>query len=345
MKYPQYAPLIEVWRGSVMESIISGAVAVVNPQGDLVYGYGDVDAVTYLRSTAKPLQVLPFVEAGGVEAFGLTDRELALLCASHSGTDEHVAVVREIQRKIGVQESDLLCGAHMPYDPATAEEMIRRGEKPTPYRHNCSGKHTGMLASAMLNGFEKEEYLRFDHPVQQLILQTVAEMSDVPVEKIHLGVDGCSAPVFAIPLRNAALAMARLADPGGLPPRRAAACRKIVRAMTGHPFMVAGPDRFDTLVMELAEGRIFAKAGAEGYQGMGLVGENPLGITFKIADGDQGGRARPMAATEILRQLGALSAGQLAQLAAFDLRPNTNWRKLVVGEFKAAFQLTAPVLS
>ena len=342
MNLPNYAPMIEVWRGPVIESIISGAAAVVTPDGKLVYGYGDVEAVTYLRSTAKPLQVLPFVEAGGVEAFGLTDRELALLCASHSGTDEHVAVVREIQRKIGVQESDLLCGAHMPYDSATAEEMIRRGEKPTSNRHNCSGKHTGMLASAVLNGFAKEEYLGFDHPVQKLILQTVSEMTDVPLDQIHLGVDGCSAPVFAIPLRSAALAMARLADPTGLPPRRAAACRKIVQAMTAHPFMVAGPNRFDTLVMELAGGKIFAKAGAEGYQGMGVLGVNPLGITFKIADGDQGGRARPMVATEILRQLGVLTTDQLAALAAFDLRSNTNWRKLVVGEFKSAFQLAAP---
>jgi L-asparaginase II len=345
MEYPHYAPLLDVLRGPIVESVIYGAIAVCNSAGTLVYQYGDPDVVTYLRSTAKPFQALPFVELGGVEVFGLSDEELALLCASHSGTDRHLAVLHSIQEKVGVSESDLMCGAHPAYDEETAQAMFLNGDPPTPNRHNCSGKHTGMLAQATLRHLSKANYIAVDHPVQKLILQTCAEMTHLPLEQLILGTDGCSAPVFAVPLRNAAWAMALLADPLGMSARRAAALRHIFRAMTTYPFMVAGPNRFDTLVMEVAGGKILAKAGAEGYQGMSIQadslypGSPALGITMKISDGDQGGRARSIVATEVLRQLGALNSDQLAKMAAFDARPQYNWRNVEVGSFRPAFKL------
>ena len=168
----------------------------------------------------------------------------------------------------------------------------------------------------------------------------------MPVEQIGIGIDGCSAPVFALPLRNMALAFARLADPTGLAPARANACRQITQAMMAHPDMVAGPGRFDTLAMQALNGRMFAKGGAEGYQGMGLMpgalgpGSPALGIAFKIADGDQSDRARNVVSIEILRQFGLLSPEQIAaELADLAARPNTNWRKFVVGEIRPAFEL------
>ena len=346
MTYPNYLPLVEITRGPIVESIHCGAIAVVDIHGRVLASAGDPEIVTYPRSTAKPVQVLPFVELGGPRRFNLTERELAVMCASHSGTDDHFAVVSGIQAKIGVSESDLLCGVHAPMDKPTAIAMTRRGEIPTPNRHNCSGKHTGMLAQAALRGLSKEEYIDPQHPVQQLILQTFAEMTDMPVGQIGIGIDGCSAPVFALPLRNMALAFARLADPAGLTPARAAACRQITQAMMAHPDMVAGPGRFDTLVMGLLAGRVFAKGGAEGYQGMGLMpgalgpGSPALGIAFKIADGDQSDRARNVVSIEILRQLGLLTPEQItAHLADLAARPNTNWRKFVVGEIRPCFEL------
>lgn len=341
-----YTTFVEVTRGPVVESVHMGALAVVDAAGELIAGTGDPNLVTYLRSSSKPLQVLPLLEHGGADAFRLSDKEIALMCASHSGTDDHAETVAGIQAKIGAAESDLLCGIHPPMHEATAEAMRARGEPFTANRHNCSGKHTGFLASAVLHNETKEDYINPAHPVQQMIIQTFAEMIDFPPEKIAIGVDGCSAPVFAVPLYNAALGFARLCDPRGLPPQRAAACRKVTRAMAAHPFMVAGPDRFDTIAMQLGGGKFITKGGAEGYQAIGILpgalgeGSPALGITFKIADGDLTGRARPLVGSEILHRLGLLTAddiaGPLAHLAA---RPVTNWRKLEVGEMRPAFKL------
>ena len=347
-----YAPLVEVTRDPVVESVHSGALAVVDAQGKLIASAGDPYLVTYLRSSSKPLQVLPLLERGGVQAFNLSDKEIALMCASHSGTDEHYATVTALQARIGISEGDLLCGIHAPTHAATAEAMRQRGEAFTANRHNCSGKHTGFLAHAVLRSETKEDYINPNHPIQQTITRTFAEMIEYPREKVAIGVDGCSAPVFAVPLYNAALGFAHLCDPTGLAPARAEACRAVTRAMAAYPFMVAGPERFDTLAMEIGGGRFICKGGAEGYQAIGILpgalgpGSPALGITYKVADGDVNGRARPVIGVEILRQLGLVTdadiAGPLAHLAA---RPVTNWREIKVGEMRPGFQLDWSALS
>ena len=341
----QYVPVVELTRGSIVESIHFGAIAVVDNQGTLLAGYGDPDVVTFLRSSAKPFQALPFIERDGDRSFKLTEREVALMCASHSGTDEHVAAVERMQAKIGISEVNLQCGTHMPSHHDTARALILRGEEPTPNRHNCSGKHTGMLAHATLRQLSLENYLARDHPVQQSILQTFAEMCGLDPEDVNLGTDGCSAPNFAVPLRNAALGYARLCDPSYLSPQRAAACRRITHAMTSNGDMVGGPGRFDTLLMQAANGRILAKGGAEGYQGIGILpgalapGSPAMGIAFKISDGDNSGRAVSCTAVEVLRQLGVLSVEELEKLSDFGPRKLYNYRNLPVGEIRPCFKL------
>jgi len=341
-----YLPIVELTRGNIVESIHFGAAAVVDASGQLLASFGDPEAVTFMRSSAKPFQALPFVEQDGDLAFNLTPRELALLCASHSGTDEHVAVIQGMQKKIGVTEKDLLCGSHPPYHEPTAQALLLRGEPPTPNRHNCSGKHTGMLAHALLRGLPIQDYINPNHPIQQSILQTFAEMCGTTVEQVELGIDGCSAPNFAVSLRQAALGYARLCDPSGLAPRRAEACRRISAAMTANPDMVAGPGRFDLAVMGLASGRILTKAGAEGYQGIGLMpgalgaGSPAVGIAFKIADGDLSNRARACVGVEILRQLGAISAREVEQLTLHAARPIYNWRMIPVGEMRSIVKIS-----
>ncbi len=340
-----YAALVEVTRGPVVESVHLGALAVVDTTGKLIASVGDPNLVTYLRSSSKPLQILPLLELGGVEAFQLSDKEIALMCASHSGTDEHAETVAALQAKIGVSESDLLCGVHAPTHEASAEAMRQRGEPFTANRHNCSGKHTGFLAQTVLRGESKEDYINPKHPIQKTIIQTFADMIGYPRDQIAIGVDGCSAPVFAVPLIHAARGFARLCAPAGLAPERRRACQAVTRAMSAHPFMVAGPDRFDTIAMQLGRGRFITKGGAEGYQAIGILpgalgpGSPALGITYKIADGDLTGRARPLVGVELLRQLGLLTAeeiaGPLAHLAA---RPVTNWREFKVGEMRPVFQ-------
>jgi L-asparaginase II len=340
----KYMPLVELTRGILVESVHFGAAAVVDAAGKLLMGFGDVQLVTFMRSSAKPFQALPFIERSGHRTFGLTPPEIALTCASHAGTDEHVRVLQGIQAKVGITEADLQCGAHPITHEETLEAMHLRGEKPTPNRHNCSGKHTGMLAHAKLRGLDTDSYLNPGHPIQANILQAVAEMCVLAPETIELGTDGCSAPNFAIPLYNAALGFARLCDPSGLPGGRAEACRVITDAMTAHPEMVAGPGKFDTLLMGTCRGRIVSKAGAEGFQCIGILpgvlapASPGIGIAIKVADGDSAGRARPVIALEILRRLGAVTAGELDILKPFGpQKPLQNWRKLAVGEMRPAF--------
>lgn len=341
-----YSPILELSRGKIVESIHYGAIAVVDIHGQLIAYYGDPHTATFWRSTAKPFQALPFIEAGGHQTHPLTAAEIALMCASHSGTDEHVAAIETLQAKLGLSEDQLMCGTHPPMHKKTAETMLLRGESPRPYRHNCSGKHTSMLAYAKMNGWLMEGYIDPDHPVQQAILKTFAEMCNLLPEQIALGIDGCSVPTFATSLYHAALAFARLADPSELSERRASACRTITAAMMAHPEMVGGPERFDTELMEATQGRIVTKAGAEGYQGIGLLpgasGSNSpaLGIAVKISDGDGQGRVRPAVVLEVLRQLGALSAEELEALSKFGpTSPIHNWRKVEVGERRPSFIL------
>lgn len=341
-----YKPLLETTRGDTAESVHYGALAVVDPQGALIASYGDPQAVTFLRSSAKPFQALPFVVAGGHTHYQLTKKEIALLCASHSGTDEHVQTAAAIQRKANFSEEDLMCGAHPPIHKATAERMLCAGDPLTQNRHNCSGKHSGMLAFARMNGEPLETYLENDHPVQRRILQTFAEMCGLAEEKIQLGTDGCSAPNFAVPLYNAALGWARLADPSGLDEKRAQACRTLTDAMMAHPYMVAGPDRLDTALMQTAKGKLAAKTGAEGYQGLAVLpgasalGLPALGIAIKISDGDGHKRASDAVTLEVLRQLGVLSQKELADLSSYGpVRTIYNWRKLAVGEIHPVFKL------
>ena len=341
-----YLPVLELRRGGTVESVHFGAFAVVNSHGELVASLGDPNLVTFLRSSAKPFQALPFIESGGHEHWNLTPREIAIMCASHTGTNEHVSVLQEMQAKIGVTQADLLCGIHAPIDAPTREALRERGEEPTPNRHNCSGKHTGMLAHARLFDFPIADYINPEHPVQKRILQTFSEMCDVKPEEVVVGIDGCSAPVFAIPLWNAALGYARLCDPAGLAPDRAAACRTITNAMTTHPRMVSGPGRFDTRLMAAANGKIVSKGGAEGYQQIGVLPgamapySPGLGIAIKISDGDAKGRARSTVVLELLRQLGALTPQELEELAdfgpTFEIR---NYRKWLVGEAYPVFAM------
>jgi L-asparaginase II len=339
-------PLYELTRNEFVESIHYGSIAISDNQGRLVAWYGDPHTFTFLRSSAKPFQALPFIEEHGQRFFDLSANEIALICASHSGTDEHVATVQTIQDKTGVMETELMCGVHPVFDVSTAEAMRKRDDELTPNRHSCSGKHTGMLAFARMQKWSTSDYLDPNHPVQERILTSFSEMSGVPINEVAVGIDGCSAPNFAIPLHNAALAYARLCDPQELSEDRAKACRTITNSMMNHAFMVGGPGRFDTRLMEVTDGRVVSKGGAEGYQAIGILpnaiepGSPALGIAFKVSDGDLRNRARPAVSLEILHQLNALSSAEEGELAEFGPSlPLKNWREIEIGRTHPAFRL------
>jgi L-asparaginase II len=352
---PPFQPIFELTRGQIIESIHFGAIAVVDSSGRTLASYGDPQTIAFLRSSAKPFQVLPFVERGGIEFFGLTDRELALACASHEGSAEHVRVAESILSKAGLDESHLQCGSHMPGDVSTYKRFIKDDKAPTPISNNCSGKHSAMLAHTKMRDLPLDTYLDFDHPIQRDILASFAEMCLLPPNRVKLGIDGCSAPNFAVPLYHSALAFARLCDAHDLPETRVAACRKVTSAMSVYPEMISGPGEFDCELMKIGEGKIICKRGAEGYQAVGLLPgaidpDSPgIGIAFKVSDGDPGqrrldltsySRVRPAVTLEILKQLGALSEAQLEKLSDFGpLKPVRNHRGIIVGESRPVFFL------
>jgi L-asparaginase II len=340
-----FEPLIKVTRGDLLESVHYGALTICDAIGGLRGFVGDPELLSFLRSSAKPFQAIPLLESGAAQHFGLTPQEIALTCSSHSGTDEHVAIAASIQSKAGIGEEDLLCGVHAPYHCETARRLEAQGLQPTPNRNNCSGKHSGMLAFAKYSGYPLGDYVSKSHPIQLRILETLASMCDISPEEVSVAVDGCSVPTFAVPLRSAARAYARLMDPAGLPRERARACREIVQAMTRYPQMVGGPERFDTRLMEVTDGRLLSKGGAEGYQAIGIppgaLGPDApaMGMTLKIADGDLGGRARSVVTLDVLNALGAISDEERDTLAQFDARPLINHRGVVVGEIRADFRM------
>jgi L-asparaginase II len=318
---------VEVLRGGLVESVHHGAVAVVDRDGRLLYAAGDPEVVTYTRSSLKPLQALPFVAGGGLDRYRLTTQETALLCASHGGEPRHVEAAASILAKAGNDASDLQCGTH----PPLCYEV--RGEVPppppySPLSHNCSGKHSGMLAHCAACGYDKRDYLAMEHPLQQEIRRAVAAMTGVPEHALRAGIDGCSAPNYAMPLARLALAFARLAS-AAVDPDYGRAPRQLADAMTAAPEMVSGEGRSDLALSRAGRGDWVCKVGAEAVQAIGIRSRG-WGVAIKVADG--GRRALLPATIAALDQAGLLDAASRAALAPLANPALRNYRGLTVGE-------------
>jgi len=329
-------PLIEVSRGPLVESIHHVAAAVCDPRGELVFSLGAVDIPVYLRSSAKPFITSAIVRSGAADRFALTDTELAVITASHSGQDMHVEAAAGILRKIGLEASALQCGAHEPYHEPTARAMRARGEAPTPLHSNCSGKHAGILALTVHLGADPAGYLHPDHPAQRMILDVCATFVGERRERLPIGVDGCGIPVFATPLRHAATGFARFATGRELPSDLAAAAKRVYHAMVTHPEYVAGTARFDTDFMSAAGGRAASKGGAEGVMGVAHAARS-LGLALKIVDGAK--RAVDPAALAILDHLALLDGIRSEPLLPHRSPEIPNVAGRVVGAVRANLSL------
>ena len=316
-------------RGSTVESRHVVHAAVVGADGSLVAFAGSPDCVAHWRSCAKPLQVHPFVASGHFDAVGWGDAELALACASHGGEPEHVTLASAMLRSIGLEEGNLACGAHEPLTARGAHLLREQGHAPSRLHNNCSGKHSAMLASALGHGWATLGYELPSHPVQRQIRQSLGRWTGLETGALDVATDGCGVPVFILSLRQMATAYARLARAAG----EEAPARRILGAMTGHPFLVGGTDRFDTILMTETAGAIVAKVGAEGVHTL-LVRDGAIGLAVKVADGSP--RAQYPAVLRLLQHLGALPATLPECLQALLVTPVRDTRGEIVGEVRPA---------
>lgn len=325
--------LIKLSRGKLIESFHRGSLCISHGDGETLIALGDVTKPVYPRSAIKVLQALPLIESGAADAYGLSDRELALACSSHNGEAIHAAAASAMLAKLGLSESDLACGSHWPMYDNAAQELAKSGNSPSALHNNCSGKHAGMLILATHLNASAQGYEHIDHPVQNRVRQAIEEMTGEVAATELCGIDGCSLPTWAMPLQGLAGAFARLATHTGLASQRAAACKRLVHACTSEPHMVEGTGRFGTGVMSALGESVFAKGGAEGVY-CAAFPEQGIGMALKMDDGARRG-AEAVAAHVIASALKGRvkSAGDLLTMQL------TNWRGLKVGKILPSDEL------
>jgi L-asparaginase II len=331
--------LVEALRGPAVESSHRGAIAVVDAEGAVLAALGDIARPVYPRSAVKVLQALPLVESGAAEQLGLDDEELALACASHRGEPAHTRVAARMLAKAGLDASALECGVHWPYDETSARVLFAEGREPTALHNNCSGKHAGFLCLACALGAGQDRrafargYVGRDHPVMRAVTAALQAATDWDLAATPQGIDGCSIPTYAIPLRQLALAFARVGTGHGLAPGHARAARRLREAVARSPFHVAGTGRFDTVVMQRLGERVFCKVGAEGMYCASLP-ERGLGVAIKMDDGNTA-RAAEVAMAAAIEALVARDDAEAAFLRRFSDATLRNWNGLEVGSLRA----------
>ena len=330
MKSPEV--LVEVNRGPFLESVHFGHAVICDDSGQIVKSWGDDGILSLPRSSAKMIQALPLITSGAADAFGLTERHLALSCASHQGAAIHTDLVSEWLKNLGLKDADLRCGPQDPEDTTARNEMIKLDHLPCQWHNNCSGKHSGFLT---LTKHLKAgpEYIAPDHPVQKAVLEAF-EMTTGSASP-GFGIDGCSAPNFAARLKDIAKAMAWFASAGDRSDPASRAAVRLVNAMRTHPLLVAGEGRACTELMDAMGGRVAIKTGAEGFF-VAIIPERKLGVALKITDGAS--RASACALATLLAEIGVLDKSHpIAQ--KYLNQPVINRRGIETGRIHAASAL------
>ncbi len=328
--------LVKTFRGDLLDTFATGHIAVTDSEGRLLYSAGNPEHMAYSRSSIKLVQAMVPVEDGAVDAFNFTQQELAQICASHNGEKLHYETVMNLLNKIGLSEEYLQCGTHFPLGAAAANEMKAKGEIPTPAYNNCSGKHTGMLASVKHLGEDLDTYYKIGHPHQERILEMIAYVCGAKKEDIVVGLDGCGVPVHAMPVRNFAYGTARMTRPETLGEKRGAIAKRVTDAVMAYPENVSGSDKLEKKLMEKYPGKIFIKRGAAGYCIAGLV-EEGLGIALKVDDGQEA--TQTMVILEVLCQLGFIKKEDEEYFKAHLTPTVYNHKKELAGHSKCDFKL------
>lgn len=342
-------PLVVLTRTNYIESIHGGSICVTGSNNKTVFCIGDADSKVYLRSAAKPLLAVAFVNSGAMERFDISLEELAVICSSHSGEDFHREIVNSILSKIGLSEEDLECGAAEPYNKDIKKELIRKGQGPSKLHNCCSGKHAGMLAVCRHFGFPVKGYTELNHPVQQLILKTIAELLECEADNIFTGIDGCGVPSLLITLHQASYLYSLLAQGSNGSTRYKDCFGLIQKAMITHPNMINGDKEFCTDLITHSKGRAIGKVGAEGVYCIAVPGVE-LGICIKISDGNE--RAVYPVSIHLLKEFDILDEDALEKLKlwayppvkdhkgrtvgytipVFDIKDNNNYSNIAIGD-------------
>jgi L-asparaginase II len=325
--------VVEVTRGKRIESAHRGAGAVVDADGRVVMAFGDAERAVYPRSAVKALQALPLVESAAADRLGLSDKEIALACASHSGSEDHVATARSMLAKAGYDERVLECGVHWPLGEDEARALARSGRTPTALHNNCSGKHAGFVCLSCAIGVAPKGYVAPDHAVQREVAAAIEAITGARLSEEMRGVDGCAIPTYAVPLIALARGFARLGTGHELSPERRNAAARIRAAVAAHPLTVAGRGRFDAELMSLLGARAFTKSGAEGVFCAALP-EVGLGLAVKADDG--AGRAAQVMIAALIARFGGFDEGTTASLARFVSPRLFNWNGAEVGLLRPA---------
>ncbi len=324
---------VQVLRGGLLESRHKVHAAVVNSEGKLIASVGDPHFASFLRSSAKPFQALAFIPH--LEQLGLGSEHLAIAMASHNGEPIHVQTVSDLQAKAGVKPEWLVCGTHQPFSASARAALKAANLKPNVLQHNCSGKHSGMLAACLAKGLPTTGYAQPEHPHQQTIATDISVLMET--HTLEIAVDGCSVPCYRLPLERVALGMARFAAPETAPKTYQARLEQAFGAMREHPYLIAGEHRIDTALMQQIP-NLISKIGAEAFMVLAVrdTKHGNLGIAIKIEDGTE--RARDIGALRILEQLGIVAPDN-AELSGYRRTTLKNHAGLEIGEINAAFDL------
>jgi L-asparaginase II len=328
-----YDLLVEVTRNGAVESRHFGAAVVCDFKGNVVQSWGDIEGLVFPRSALKPMLAIQLVESGACEQYALSDAELSLACSSHQGEKMHQDLVASWLDRLGLTEDYLACGAVLPEHTESAHQLLATGQQGCRIHHNCSGKHTGFLTTALHLGIALENYHLVEHPLQQLSLDILSDLADIDLKQYPMGIDGCGLPAPTMPLRRLGFATARFANPVDLSNNRAQAIYRLHEAITNEPLYIAGHGSVVSELNEVTKGAVLAKTGAEGIVTAALPGRG-LGIAVKIVDG--GNRARSVALLAILDHMNALSDDEKHKLQPHMSPAIVNSRGLAVGEIRPA---------
>jgi L-asparaginase II len=322
--------LVELVRGEGVDHWHRACYAVMDAEGRIIEAQGDIANSVFPRSALKSLQVLSVIESGAADAYALSEEEIALCCASHSGEPVHVDIIKGWLDRLGLSADDLECGVHSPMGRDAAKTLYREGGHATALHNACSGKHSGFMTLALHLKAPVKGYTDYTHPAQRYIYKIVSEIIDLPLDNVIVAVDGCQVPVLSIPLRNLALGMARLINPAALRPPLAAACDRVVKAIQSHPYLIAGQRRFCTEFMQDIEGRAIVKMGAGGVFTAAIPDRN-WGIALKMDDGST--QAAEVLLANLLHKFDCVPT----EVAQKWLRPSIkNWNKNTVGHWQCS---------